>query len=81
MPEQPTQLADRSLVSRLLDLSTELLMKGDAENAFTCTQAAARILAIPTSADRLTHPSAKMPADVNPIAAVVDAIINQDGAR
>ena len=81
MPEQQTQLVDRSLVSRLLDLSTELLMKGDTENAFTCTQAAARILAIPSSAERMTHPSAKVPEGVNPIAAVVDSIINRDGAR
>lgn len=81
MPEQQTQLADRSLVSRLLDLSTELLMKGDAENAFTCTQAAARILAIPASAERMTHASAKVPEGVNPIAAVVDSIINRDGTR
>lgn len=69
-------LRDRDLVTRLLDLSSELLIKGDAENAFTCTQAAARILAIPTTATSIQHPSGKIPADVNPLAAAIDAIIN-----
>lgn len=76
MPEQDRQLTDRGLVSRLLDLSSELLIKGDAEHAFTCTQAAARILAIPHAAHTVQHPSGKVPNDIDPIKAVVDAILN-----
>lgn len=76
MPEQDRQLTDRDLVSRLLDLSSELFIKGDTESAFTVTQAAARILAIPHVAHNVQHPSGKVPADVNPIQAVVDAILN-----
>jgi len=49
-------MKDRDLVSKLLDLSSELLIKGDASNAFTVTQAVARILAIPQVANRIQHP-------------------------
>ena len=81
MPDQDRQLRDRDLVSKLLDLSSELLIKGDTENAFTCTQAAARLLAIPQVANSVQHPSGKVPEGVNPIAAVVNAILKQDGTR
>ena len=63
MPEQDKQLKDRDLVSKLLDLSTELLIKGDADHAFTCTQAAARILAIPLVSGNIHHPSGKVPTE------------------
>lgn len=76
MPDQERPLKDRDLVSRLLDLSTELLIKGDAENAFTCTQAAARLLAIPQVATAVQHPSGKVPPGVDPIKAVVDEILD-----
>lgn len=62
MPENK-QLADRDIVSKLLDLSSELLIKGDADNAWTCTQAAARILAIPQTATRVQHPNPKFDID------------------
>jgi hypothetical protein len=58
-------------VSRLLDLSNELLIKGDPEAAFTCTQAAARILAIPHTATQVQHPSFE-----SSFKAVVDDILN-----
>lgn len=76
MPDQDRQLRDRDLVSRLLDLSSELLIKGDSENAFVCTQAAARLLAIPQVATAVQHPSGKVPTGVDPIKAVVDEILN-----
>lgn len=47
------QVKDRDLISQLLDLSSELIIKGDAEAAMTCTQAAARILAIPRVAEQV----------------------------
>lgn len=61
--EPDKQLTDRDLVSKLLDLSSELLIKGDSDNAWTCTQAAARILAIPQTATRIQHPNPKFDID------------------
>lgn len=63
MPDQEKQLKDRDLVSKLLDLSTELLIKGDSDHAFTCTQAAARLLSIPIVSGNIHHPSAKVPTE------------------
>lgn len=71
MQENQQPLADRDLVSKLLDLSSELLIKGDPHNAWTCTQAAARLLDIPQAATRVQHPST-----VDPISAVVDQILD-----
>lgn len=69
--EEQDQLTDRALISGLLDLGNELLIKGDAPNAWICTQAVARLLAIPQVATAVQHP-----AKVDPIAAVVDEILN-----
>lgn len=74
MEPEPTQLTDAELVARLLDLATALYAKGRFNDSETVGMAAARILDIPRLAATLLHPSAKMPADVNPFRAVVDEI-------
>lgn len=76
MPNQDRPLRERDLVSRLLDLSNELLIKGDPANAFTCTQAAARLLALPHIRESVQHPSGQTSDAVDPIKAVVDEILN-----
>ena len=76
MQHQDKPLKDRDLVSRLLDLSNELLIKGDPANAFTCTQAAARLLALPHIRDAVNHPSGQTSSTTDPIKAVVDEILN-----
>lgn len=58
---------ERSLVLKLLDLSNELLIKGDYGNALTCTRAAAWIMSVPATADRMQHPSKGMPYDWNKV--------------
>lgn len=63
MQHQDRPLKDRDLVSRLLDLSNELLIKGDPVNAFTCTQAAARLLALPHLRTAVNHPSGQTSGD------------------
>ena len=76
MQRKEQQVTDRTLVSKLLDLSSELLMKGDNDNAFTCTQAAARILAIPHIADIVQHPTARRQSDVETIREFWNGVID-----
>lgn len=59
------RIKDRDLVSQLLDLSTELLIKGDAEAAMTCTMAAARIMAIPNVTEEIRNPGKGVSIDWN----------------
>lgn len=50
-------MKDKQLITQLLDLSSELTIKGDETNALVCTMAAARLLAIPHIATQIQHPS------------------------
>lgn len=50
-------MKDKQLVTQLLDLSSELTIKGDETNALVCTMAAARLLAIPHVANQIQHPA------------------------
>lgn len=50
-------MTDHETAESLLRLGEELLIKGDPENAFLCTTAAARLMLIPSAAETLRHPS------------------------
>lgn len=63
MEKDRKQLTDGRLVAGLLDLGAELLIKGDPENSWLCTSAAARILAIPAIAQAVQHPNPKFDLD------------------
>lgn len=58
-------LTDGRLIAGLLDLSAELLIKGDPDNSWLCTSAAARIMAIPSIAQAIgnQHPNPKFDID------------------
>ena len=54
-------MTDQQLIEGLLSLGSELTIKGDPENAFVCTVAAARIMILPGQIEALRHPSGKVP--------------------
>jgi hypothetical protein len=59
----------QTLSKKLLDLASELIIKGDPDNALLVTLAASQLMAVPASAERLRHPSGKVPdsstSDIN----------------
>lgn len=63
MAERNKPLTDGRLIAGLLDLASELLIKGDPENSWVCTSAAARIMAIPAIAQAVQHPNPKFDID------------------
>lgn len=50
----------QEIIERLLDLSNELLIKGDPDNAAVCTFAASQLMSLPTQVEIMRHPSAKV---------------------
>lgn len=63
MAERNKPLTDGRLIAGLLDLASELLIKGDPDNSWVCTSAAARIMAIPAIAQAVQHPNPKFDID------------------
>ena len=63
MAERNKPLTDGRLIAGLLDLAAELMIKGDPDNSWVCTSAAARIMAIPAIAQAVQHPNPKFDLD------------------
>lgn len=59
----------QTLSKKLLDLASELIIKGDPDNALLVTLAASQLMSMPAQAERLRHPSGKVPdsstSDIN----------------
>jgi hypothetical protein len=53
-------MTDSEIISGLLQLGEELLIKGDPINAAICTIAASKLMALPSAIEILHHPSAKV---------------------
>lgn len=53
-------MTHKEIIERLLDLSNELLIKGDPENAAVCTFAASQLMSLPSQVEVMRHPSAKV---------------------
>lgn len=51
----------QTLSKKLLDLAEELIIKGDPDSALIVTLAASQLMAVPAQAERLRHPSGKVP--------------------
>lgn len=51
----------QTLSKKLLDLASELIIKGDPDNALLVTLAASQLMAVPGQAEVLRHPSGKVP--------------------
>jgi hypothetical protein len=51
----------QTLSRKLLDLASELIIKGDPDNALLVTLAASQLMSVPAQAERLRHPSGKVP--------------------
>jgi hypothetical protein len=52
---------NQTISKKLLDLASELIIKGDADNALLVTLAASLLMGLPAQAERLRHPSGKVP--------------------
>jgi hypothetical protein len=52
---------NQTLSKKLLDLASELIIKGDPDSALLLTLAASQLMAVPAKAETLRHPSAKVP--------------------
>jgi hypothetical protein len=52
---------NQTLSKKLLDLASELIIKGDPDNALLVTLAASQLMGLPAQAERLRHPSGKVP--------------------
>jgi hypothetical protein len=52
---------NQTLSKKLLDLASELIIKGDSDNALLVTLAASLLMGLPAQAERLRHPSGKVP--------------------
>jgi hypothetical protein len=52
---------NQTLSKKLLDLASELIIKGDPDNALLVTLAASLLMGLPAQAERLRHPSGKVP--------------------
>jgi hypothetical protein len=59
----------QTLSKKLLDLASELIIKGDPDSALIVTLAASQLMGLPAQAERLRHPSGKVPdsstSDIN----------------
>ena len=51
----------QTLSQKLLDFASELVIKGDPDNALLVTLAASHLMAVPSQAEVLRHPSGKVP--------------------
>lgn len=54
----------QQLSKKLLDLASELIIKGDPDNALLVTLAASQLMSVPAQAERLRHPSGKVPDSI-----------------
>jgi hypothetical protein len=52
---------NQTISKKLLDLASELIIKGDPDNALLVTLAASLLMGLPAQAERLRHPSGKVP--------------------
>ena len=51
----------QTLSKKLLDLASELIIKGDPDSALIVTLAASQLMGLPAQAEQLRHPSGKVP--------------------
>ena len=54
-------MTNQTISKKLLDLASELIIKGDPDNALLVTLAASLLMGLPAQAERLRHPSGKVP--------------------
>lgn len=61
----------QTLSRKLLDLASELIIKGDPDSALIVTLAASQLMSVPAQAESLRHPSGKVPdaitSDINDV--------------
>jgi hypothetical protein len=55
---------NHTLSKKLLDLASELIIKGDPDNALLLTLAASQLMAVPAQAQTLRHPSGTVPDSI-----------------
>jgi hypothetical protein len=75
-------MTHQTLSKKLLDLASELIIKGDPDNALIVTLAASQLMSLPAQAERLRHPSGKVPdASTSDINNVIDGIFGRKSAE
>jgi hypothetical protein len=75
-------MTHQTLSKKLLDLASELIIKGDPDNALIVTLAASQLMSLPAQAERLRHPSGKVPdSSTSDINNVIDGIFGRKSAE